>query len=222
MKLHPLETERTTAATDLILALAAIAGAFLLFQRAGQSPVKAWIWIVAMACLAAASLLGAIAHGFEMSEQTNRTLWNPLNLALGLTVALFVVGVVYDLWGGGAVQWALPVMVVTGVAFFVSTLVVPGQFLYFVIYEGVAMLIAVVGYVYLGLFSGLAGAWLLAAGAFVTLIAAAIQAVGRARFRLIWQFDHNGIFHLVQLPGLALIVAGVWTGLGAASNLMLF
>jgi uncharacterized protein DUF6962 len=66
--------ERTTAATDALLALAA---------------------------LAAASALGAIIHGLAMSDGLRDLLWQPLYLLLGVTMSLFVVGAVGArlLWG---------------------------------------------------------------------------------------------------------------------------
>jgi hypothetical protein len=37
-----------------------------------------------------------------------------------------------------------------------------------------------------------------------------VQARRRSRIRLVWEFDHNGIFHLLQTAGLIVI----WVGLG--------
>jgi hypothetical protein len=36
-----------------------------------------------------------------------------------------------------------------------------------------------------------------------------VQAVDRGAVRLFWEFDHNGLFHLVQLVGVALLAAGL-------------
>ena len=46
-------------------------------------------------------------------------------------------------------------------------------------------------------------------GLLVSAAAAAIQAAGRARLTRVWPLDHNGIFHLVQIPGLALLCKGL-------------
>ena len=50
---------------------------------------------------------------------------------------------------------------------------------------------------------------LMAAGVLVTLIAAGVQASGAVSVTLIWQFDHNGLFHLIQMVGVVLLVAGL-------------
>ena len=43
----------------------------------------------------------------------------------------------------------------------------------------------------------------------VNILAAAVQAEGALGFTLIWTFDHNGVFHLVQMVGLGLLVWGL-------------
>jgi hypothetical protein len=108
---------------------------FHLLQIGQNNPWKTGVWAWAFGLLALAAALGAIAHGFQMSPAANLRFWQPLNLALGLVVALFVVGVVYDLWGLAAAQTVLPVMVAVGVAFFGVMFVFPGIFLIFILYE---------------------------------------------------------------------------------------
>jgi len=49
----------------------------------------------------------------------------------------------------------------------------------------------------------------MAAALAVSLTAGAIQASELGSVRLFWEFDHNGLFHLVQLLGLVLLVAGL-------------
>jgi len=46
------------------------------------------------------------------------------------------------------------------------------------------------------------------------ILAAALGAMPAAAFRLGVTFDHNGVFHLVQLPGLLCLLLGVQIGLG--------
>jgi len=164
-------------------------------------------------CLALASVLGAIAHGFKMSPALNLLIWQPLYLALGLTVALFVVDAVYDYAGQRWARRLLPVAIVVGVGFAVVTQVSSGSFLIFVAYEALAMLLALVLYVRLALSRRLPGATLVALGIFTTILAAAVQATHAVAFTLIWRFDHNGAFHLIQMVGLLLLIAGVWRSL---------
>jgi hypothetical protein len=83
------------------------------------------------------------------------------------------------------------------------------SFLAFIIYEAVVMVIALVAYGVLAVRGRLQGAGLMCAGIAVTIAAAVIQASGSVTARLVWEFDHNGLFHLVQMPGLLLLAAGL-------------
>lgn len=216
MKFIDSSTEQTTAVTDAILALVALGGLLYLRQIGERDPWKAGLWAWAFGLLALAAGLGAVAHGFQMSEATNGWFWRPLNLALGLIVALFVVGVIYDLWGRALAQLALPVMLGAGVIFFGMTFLRPGKFLVFIVYEAVAMIFALGAYSWLAATGRLPGASWLAAGVLATMIAAGIQAGwdGKARpLTFIWQFDQNGLYHILQMVGVVFLLIGLRIGL---------
>ncbi len=202
-------TERTTAATDVLLACQASAGCLMLYRMRQHDPWKAALWSAALGNLALGALLGAVAHGFSMSPALNRRIWQPLNLTLGLTIALFATGVISDLWGERAARRALPVLLVLAGGFFSFTLLRPGSFLAFVLYQSVGMLFALLAYSWLAARGKLSGAAWMAAGVLTTIIAASIQAGERASFRLIWEFDHNGTYHLVQMAALQLLLNGL-------------
>lgn len=205
-----IPTEQTTAATDAILAVVA---AFICFKtyKTSQisSPQKGRIWAWAFGLLAFAALTGSFAHGFQMSKELNNFLWQPLNLALGLTVSLFVVGVAFDLTNGLLPKYILPLMITIGTLFYLVTLFFPGSFLVFILYEAVAMFFSLLVYILLSVRKKLKGAIFMATGILITMLAAAIQATERIHFQLIWEFDHNGIFHLVQIAGLVILYFGL-------------
>ncbi len=212
MKFIDIATEQTTAITDVILALLALGGTLYLRQIGQSDPWKANLWAWAFGLLALAAGLGAIAHGFQMSETVNQWFWRPLNLALGLVIALFVVGVLYDLWGLPQAQRALPIVIAMGIVFFGVTLVRPGSFMVFIIYEAIAMLFALGAYGWLATTGRLAGAGWMAAGVLVTIIAAVVQASWNGQdnpLTLIWQFDQNGLYHLIQTVGVVLLLVGL-------------
>jgi hypothetical protein len=209
-------TERTTAATDALLAVAAAAGIALLRRRTAPSFGRA-VWQAALGALAAASALGAVAHGLALSDSTRELLWQPLYLALGVTMALFVVGAVRDWRGDLAGRRTLAPMLALAVVFYGVTRLTGGDFLAFVVYEAGALLFSLL--VYLRLASGerRPGAAAMAGALGVSLAAGAVQASDVGSIRLLWEFDHNGLFHLVQLLGLALMVAGLRRLLPAAA-----
>jgi hypothetical protein len=213
MGLNPSPTELTTAATDAALAILALVCIRWLATRRSADPRKVTLWILVLALLALASILGAVAHGLALSERASFLLWQPLYLSLGLVVALFFVAAVYDGVGPDAARrWLIPALVVGGL-FYLVTLLFPGTFMVFVLYEAAAMLAALALYGRLALRTRKGWAWLMVLGIALNIAAAAIQATGTVRLDLGVPFDHNGVFHLVQLVAIVVLVAGVASSL---------
>jgi hypothetical protein len=208
LELAGTAVERTTAATDALLALAA-AGAILQLRRQTPPSFARAVWLGALAALAAASVLGAITHGLAMAGRLRELLWQPLYLLLGVTMSLFVVGAVGDRWGARMARRALGPMLVIALVFYGATRLAGGDFLVFVGYEAAALLFSLFIYLRLTATGHHPGAGAMSAALALSLIAGAVQAAPIGPVRLVWQFDHNGLFHLVQLLGLALLVAGL-------------
>jgi hypothetical protein len=206
MSIHHSPFERVTAITDVLMGLLAAYAVVHLAQFAGFKPAV-WAWTFGL--LAFSSFLGAVAHGFEMTPKTNDRLWLPINLSLGLALGLFVVAALFDLSGGALARKSLPLMLVVGFGFFLVTVWKPGTFMTFIIYEAVAMLFALGVYAWLVFTSALAGAGWMLAGVFITILAAIVQAAGKAGKGIFWYFDNNGIFHLIQMVGLVFLLAGL-------------
>jgi hypothetical protein len=204
-------TERTTAATDLLLAVAAFVGAWHV-RRRGPASLAVRIWSCALVAAGLASVLGTITHGFVMSAALREWLWQPLFLLLGATVACFVAGAVADGYGPRPGRVVLALMLVAALGFYVATRLSGGEFVVFVLFQAAGLLAA------LGIYLRLVarrrpGAWLVAAALALSLAAGAIQADQSLALSFVWEFDHNGVYHLVQLGGLALLVAGLGTTL---------
>jgi hypothetical protein len=204
-------TERTTAATDLLLAVATFAGAWHLARR-GPASLAVRIWTAALVAAGLASVLGAVTHGFEMSPALREWLWQPLFLLLGTTVACFVAGAVADGFGPRPARVVLALMLLAALGFYVATRLSGGDFVVFVMFQAAGLLAALA--IYLRLAAGRRpGASLVAAALALSLAAGAVQANESLALRFVWEFDHNGVYHLVQLGGLALLVAGLGTTL---------
>jgi len=218
MGLNPVPTELTTAATDAVLAVLAIACIRWLAVRRSADPDKVTLWILLLALLAVASILGAVAHGLALSPGLVYLLWQPLFLSLGLVVALFVVAAVYDGFGPRAARRLLIPALVVGAAFYLVTLVFPGTFLVFVLYEAVGMLAALALYGRLAIRTGQRWTWLMVAGVALNILAAGIQATETVRVNLVIPLDHNGVFHLVQMVAIVVLVAGVGQSLQTVAH----
>ena len=203
--------EKTTAVTDIILALVAFGGIVclrcLLFNS--DELWKISIWSAAIGLIGLAATLGAVAHGLVLSQTFHRRSWLVLNMSLSLAVSLFVVGVVYDLWGFEISLATLPILLIAGLGFYLTTLIYPDIFFLFIVYEVVALVFALGAYIFIAVQKGLPGAWLMAAGIFVSIIAAGIQTNKSIVVTFIWRFDHNGIYHLAQVVGLMLLLMGL-------------
>lgn len=153
-----------------------------------------------------------------MSEELKDLLWQPLFLALGLVVALFVVAAVHDWQGRGVSRRLLPVMLLVGAGFFGLTRIATGTFLVFIIYEAVAMVFALVVYGSLAANGKLRGAAIVAVAIVLNIVAAGIQASGSVAVTVGVPFDHNGLFHIVQAVAVVVLVAGLEQGLTARAK----
>lgn len=214
MHLTPFHPDQVTAAIDIIFGLLSL-GVAMLFSRLNknQDSWKASLWTWMFVLLAISSLLGAAVHGLENSDRTRFLLWQPLDLTLGSTLGLFVSGVISDLFGQAASKKVLPYLIGTGFVFSLLIFLLHGTYRGFIPYEAAAFLLALGGYSWLTYKKTLAGADLWVAGALITILAAVIDSIGQDNQPYFWQLDHNGISHILELFGIALIVAGLWKSL---------
>jgi len=210
---NPVPTELTTAATDAVLAILCVVALVTIRRRRAVDPWKVGLWSWLLGLLALASVLGAIAHGLELTDRFQDFLWQPLYLSLGLVVALFTVAAIRDRLGEPAARRALPWMIVLGFGFFAITRVGSGTFRVFIAYEAVAMLAALVLYLDAAVRPRVAGAALMAVGVTLNLLAAAVQQSSVTLELAGVPLDQNGVFHLVQLVAVVVLTAGVLRGL---------
>lgn len=214
MTINPIPTEQTTAITDALLAMFALFAVFYLRRFRSHDGWKFDLWSGVMLALAAAAGLGAVAHGFVWSEKINGAIWSAIYLALGACVAGFVAAAVCELRGRSAAIKTLATTLATALLVFVAAKLNDDSFVPFVAFEGLAMMIALGIYGYLSFTIRLPGMIWMTFGVALTLLAALFQALGWGSFELIWSFDHNGTYHLIQMGGLAAIVAGLRSSVG--------
>ncbi len=201
-----------TALTDYALALVTAALGAMLIVRAAGAPRRLWGW--AFIALAAAGILGGTYHGFEHEIDATTLGW--LWLANEWTIGLFGLGAVaastLAAFAGAARRGLLAL---TGIVFLAFAAWTWGHdlFRYVLAYNVWAM--AFVLAVHLTRLRRHAATPWIVSGIAASALAAAAQASGIA----IGPFDHNVIFHLIQLAAMLLLFGGA-RRLGAAPSTM--
>lgn len=195
--------------TDLILSLQAIGAIWLLKRNQIRRPVWTELWTWFLGLLSAASLLGAISHGINMTSSVNTALWVVIYLVLGIMMAVFVIAAVTLHWSPQHGERCLPYGMLLAFAFFLVTQIWSDSFLLFVIYEAISMLLALTLYVSCFWLRREKGSGFLAVGIIVGIVAAALDAQPSVQLNFIWTFNNHGVFHLVQMVSLLLLTIGV-------------
>ncbi|OGQ85945.1 MAG: hypothetical protein A2512_01260 [Deltaproteobacteria bacterium RIFOXYD12_FULL_56_24] len=217
MPLITSPTELTTSATDALLAIECTVIITLLLRTA---PVDRWrtnLWCWVFGLLAIASFLGAMAHGLEMPKSIRMALWAVLYLSLGILVVLFIVGAVADWRGRVAAMRLVPWGIGVSAAFLGLTALLGGAFIVFIVYAAAVLLSALAIYTFLAASHRLQGAAVVALAILLNLAAAAVQA-SNVSLHLLVPFDHNGVFHLVQIVSTAILGWGLHLGMKSAQR----
>lgn len=200
-------SEPTTTLTDYVLA--ALTGAFaLLLVRRGLAIGDAGVvvWGGAFAATAAAALVGGTVHGFatRLGEARKRMLWLTTLVLTGLVGFCLIVGAAIALAPAllREALVALAALKLAGALF----LLVRRQDFRFLLYDAGVSLLVVLALVLLAAWRGPApGAGWIAAGAGLSLVAAAVQQSGITLHR---HFNHNDLFHVIQMLASYLLFRG--------------
>jgi hypothetical protein len=212
MRLNDSLVERTTAATNVVLSLAAAGSVVYLQLRPQEAAWRLSLWSWSFGLIAVSAAFAAAYHGLALTEAKRRAFWQILTGSLSMAISLFLVGVLHDVCGVDAAGRGLPAILAAGVLIFGMSRLFPGLFTVFVVYQVLALAIALSAYAWMAASGSLPGAGWMAAGVLVSMIAAGIQAARHVHVSVVWEFDHNGLFHLVQVIGLLLICVGLAEG----------
>ena len=212
LRLTGVETELTTAATDALLTAVVVGGMVWLSRQVPPSPRRT-LWLRGLGLFAAAGALGAFVHGFDLDSRLRELLWQPLYLTLGSALAFFSAGAIGDWRGDAPAHRALPWLLALALGFYFLTRLSGGKFLVFVVFEAAALLLALAIYARLAM-HGKRGAALMVAGLVLSLAGGVLQA-STLSLHLVWDFNHNGLYHVVQLAGVLFLLAGLRRTLSA-------
>lgn len=182
--------EPMTVITDYALGGVAAWLSFLLF-RSAQAARQ--LWALAFAALAAAAFLGGTWHGFLQSN----LLWKATTLSAGIASFGMVAGSSYAVFSGQARVFALTAALAKLVAYS-AWMLGHDAFLYVVIDTGIAFI--VVAALHLWKWNGP-----ILAGVAVSIAGALVQA---SELRLHEHFNHNDLYHVIQIAALVLLYRG--------------
>lgn len=218
MQISRVPTEQTTAATDALLALVGLVGAGQLQGWRKMDRWKADVWTAMFVSMTLAAVLGVVLHGFQFEAAERASLWKVVDALLGFTVAFFAVGAAWELCLGGTTRRILVFTIAIAALLFTWVLVASGNFALFILYESGAMLFAL-GVYSIRLVRGHSpGTGWMFAGVMLTIIAAGFQSLHSVVLMLIWPFNHNGLFHLIQVLALCCLLRGLSVGFHHSSG----
>lgn len=185
-------SEPMTLATDYLLAGVAAWLCFWLFKK-NDSQKSRTFWALAFAALAAAAFLGGTWHGFVQSD----LLWKATVLTVGAASFGMVTGSALAALAGAA-RNSLVWLAGGKFVLYAGWMLWHDEFIYVVIDSGIAF--AVVAALHLWRFNP----WILA-GIGVSVAGALVQASG---FTLHRHFNHNDLYHVIQIAAVLLLYRG--------------
>ena len=194
--------EPTTTITDFILGLEALVLAAILFINPQTYPSLPY-WIASLLCLGVAAVLGGLYHGFDRFSS-----YTGVYFCISVLMATLCLAVITDGFGeeiARGFRWPVAGL---ALAFFLVARTYPTRILAFAALLAVFLVLALVLYLHLMVTRALPGAGFLAAGIATLLIGAAMM-LGNVGFTLIWTFDRNAVYHLVQMAGVLFFYLGL-------------
>lgn len=205
-------TELTTSATDLFLAIECVFILIVLWRAPAGDPWRTSLWCWVFGLLAFSSFIGAVAHGMDMQASRREALFLPIFLCLGVVIALFVAGALYDLHGRDMAKGLIWLSVALTGIFFVLIQLFDRALILFIIIEALAIIGTLAIYAYLAFTHRLKGSEWISLAILLSLIAIGVQA-SKVSMKILFPFDHNGIFHLMEMVALAMLGWGLRIGM---------
>ena len=194
-------TEPMTVATNVVLAVLAFVFAARLASRAIADGSSAAGWLgAAMAATGLAALVGALAHGTDpdIGDDLRERFWRGALYTTGLIGAATVASVAYFA-ARGSVRTAILAFAVIKLGVFVYRAARRPEFSVAAADYGGALAVLLVGAAYEMARRRAPGMTWLIAGVLVSLVAGIVQA---RRLALHRHFNHNDLYHVIQMPAL--------------------
>jgi hypothetical protein len=200
-------TEPMTMLTDYVLGAFALVLAFRLQAAAlASGQITHRLWAIGFAMTAVAAFVGGTYHGLiqMIPAVAGRVLWKITLVSTGFgSAALFAAAVMAATTG--TLQWALLALALLKLLVFLEVILTRNNFLLVVLDYGSALLAILLAAWFLRPTGITPAAGWLAAGVGVSVAAGAIQAFRLAPHP---KFNHNDLFHVIQLGALYCLYRG--------------
>lgn len=210
MNIISIQTEQTTSITDVFLAVICFIFFALFFVRFNKTKNSLlFVWSLIFLLLFTASFFGAVLHGFVLGESIKYLLWIPIKLSIAISISLFASASYCDMRNFSPKGSLVVLFILTAVCFYTIDLFTDSKHFVLILFQLWALVFSGAVYFYLSLSRNSIKTIFMISGIFITMIASLIQYSDSIWINCLWEFDHNGIYHLVQIPGLFLFFFGV-------------
>ena len=204
IKTHPIIYEPTTAITDFIIFFMGCYFSWVMMHISGSMFHK--IWAISFITLSLSALLGGISHGFGpmLSKIAKMIIWRLTLLFIGLTALVLLFSVLMIITNGEINIRILSLFVIL-FGYYNYKVYKNDSFLSAVKFYLPCVIISLACFLYVFIHKGYVGALFISVGLLVTLFASLIQS---SKIILHHHFNHNDLFHIVQMIGMYLMFEG--------------
>ena len=204
IKTHPIIYEPTTAITDFIIFFMGCYFSWVMMHISGSMFHK--IWAISFITLSLSALLGGISHGFGpmLSKIAKMIIWRLTLLFIGLTALVLLFSVLMIITNGEINIRILPLFVIL-FGYYNYKVYKNDSFSVAVKFYLPCIIISLACFLYVFIHKGYVGALFISVGILVTIFASLIQL---SKIVLHEHFNHNDLFHIVQMIGMYLMFEG--------------
>lgn len=198
--------EPMTVATDYALGVLGVWLGIRLWRRSSREEESVRLWAGTLFAMALAAFAGGTAHGFadRLGESGHWIVWRITVWSIGVASLCIVAAMARFAFSRRTAANVIAVFALQFVLYAVWMLWHDG-FQYVILDYVPAMLFVLATALWLGASRGWAGSRWVAAGILVSFAAAGIQVSGLALHR---HFNHNDLYHLIQMAGVYLLYRG--------------
>ena len=200
-------TEPMTMVTDYLMGtLAFVLAMRLLGDAASGQPRSGRLWAAAFVMTAVAAFVGGTYHGFIqwMPGLAGRALWKATLVATGIGSACLLAAAVTAAVAG-PLRHALMGLVLVKLVVYIWTIATKDAFVLVIADYGTALVAVLLAAWFIRPTGLTPAAWWITAGVAVAVVAGVIQ---WARVAPHVHFNHNDLFHVVQMASLYLLYRG--------------